>query len=225
MDSPLLDRCGYNNNMAGDTGHTEVFQSQKGSSAVVLAGGSNRRFPIVKALMRVDNQRLIERTTGILKELFRDVLISTNTPEHFFYLGLPMIGDLYRGAGPLSGIFSSLLNITTEWLFVVASDMPFIKKTVIEYIINVPTDAQVVVCEAGGTIHPLFGLYHRSLIGEIGDLLTQGRVQMLEFLGKVRCHIIPEEEIKKIDPDLKNFVNINTLEEYKKQIGGQPCLD
>ncbi len=194
-------------------------------TGIILAGGSNRRFPIPKSLIKVSGQRIIERTIGIFQGLFRDTLISTNTPDILFYLRRRMIGDIYPSTGPLTGIFSTLLNISTEHAFVVACDMPFIRQELIEYIIGVQTKASVVVCRWGGIIHPLFGIYSRGIINEIEQVIRQGNISLLEFIENIDTHIVEEGEIKNIDPKGESFVNINTPDDFNKYIGGRICLD
>ncbi len=197
----------------------------KDITGVVLAGGSNRRFPVLKAFIKVDGERIIERILRIYRQLFTDILISTNTPEHFFYLGVPLVGDLYPDGGPLAGILSSMINAKGRRVFISACDMPFIKKEMIEYIIQLGDDTSVVVCKVDDKIHPLFGLYHCSVAEVIEEHLKAGKKDTKGLLKEVDTYIIDAKEIKKIDPKAENFVNINTLEDYNKFRGGRLCLD
>jgi len=197
-------------------------------TGVILAGGLNKRFPFLKPFIKIGNEKIIERTLKIFRKIFDDLIISTNTPEYFFYLGEKMVGDLYPFKGPLTGIFSSMINARYEKIFVVASDMPFIKKELIEYIIkiNKKTNSQIVICYSEGKLHPLFGIYHKSLVTKIQKTLLSGKFKMLYFIIKEieDTFIIDEDEIKILDPKGLNFVNINTIEDYKKFIGGGKCL-
>ncbi|MDP2158720.1 MAG: NTP transferase domain-containing protein, partial [Nitrospirota bacterium] len=74
--------------------------------ALILAGGENSRFLSHKALAEVKGKRVIETTIELFKKYFNNIYISTNSPELFFYLGLPMIGDLLEQKGPMTGIYS-----------------------------------------------------------------------------------------------------------------------
>ena len=71
--------------------------------AIILAGGENRRFQSHKALAEIKGRRIIEASTELLTKHFTAVYISTNTPEFFFYLGLPLVGDIVAQRGPISG--------------------------------------------------------------------------------------------------------------------------
>lgn len=195
------------------------------SSALILAGGSNRRYPILKPFISIRGKTIIERQLRVLSTLFDEVLLSTNLPDAFFKLGIPMVGDIGRSSGPLSGILSGLLNAASDRLFVVACDMPFIKKEVIELILSKKQKAPVVLCSYNGKVHPLIGLYERSLIDKIESYIEKGHYRVFDFINKLDSCIIDESDIKKVDPEGCSFVNINTPEELKKIIGGRICLD
>ncbi|MDA8324598.1 MAG: molybdenum cofactor guanylyltransferase, partial [Nitrospiraceae bacterium] len=96
--------------------------------AVVLAGGENRRLPITKGLIEIGGKRLIETLLAALSGLFGDLAISTNEPEKYYYLGVPLIGDVYPVRGPMTGIFSALSFYSGRFgdAFFTACDMPFI---------------------------------------------------------------------------------------------------
>ncbi len=195
------------------------------SSALILAGGSNRRYPILKPFINIKGKTIIERQLCLLSSLFDEVLLSTNLPEYYFKFGLSMVGDIGSSAGPLSGILSGLLNSTSDRLFVVACDMPFIKRELVELILSKGNHTSVVLCSYKGKLHPLIGLYDRSLIGRIESYLEKGYYRVYDFINNLDSCIIDETEIKKVDPEGCSFVNINTPEELKKIIGGRICLD
>jgi len=101
-------------------------------TGVILAGGENRRIPLLKGHIEINGQRIIDSNIRLLKNFFDKVVISTNLPESYFYCGVPMVGDIIRQRGPLTGILSVLLN-TGEDIFVIGCDMPFIKPELIKY--------------------------------------------------------------------------------------------
>jgi molybdopterin-guanine dinucleotide biosynthesis protein A len=194
-------------------------------TALILAGGSNRRYPALKPFIEIEGEIIIERQLRVLLYLFDQVMLSTNLPEFYFKFGLPMVGDIGSSSGPLSGILSGLLNSSENKLFVVACDMPFIKKELIELILSKKDEASVVLCTYNRKLHPLIGLYDRSLISKIQKYIEQRNYRVIDFIKELDICIIDEDEIKKVDPDGCSFVNINTPEDLKKIIGGRICLD
>src|SRR2546428_5032684 len=62
-----------------------------------------------KALLKLGGRRIIERVVDAVKPAVDDLLIVTNTPELYTFLGLPTVPDIYPDHGSLGGIYSGLL--------------------------------------------------------------------------------------------------------------------
>lgn len=183
--------------------------------AIILAGGENRRFQSHKALAEIKGRRIIEASTELLIKHFTAVYISTNTPELFFYLGLPLIGDVVEQRGPISGIYSSFISTGAPELFFMACDMPFIKPEVIEVIKKKFHEQDAVLPMHKGLPQPLLGIYSRRLVPKLAERIQQKKMAMWDLLRGITVQFVPEEEMLRVDPEGKTFVNINTLEEYR----------
>jgi len=64
--------------------------------------------PVLKSFIEVGGQKIIERNIEITKQLFKEVFVVTNQPEHYTSLGTPLLGDVYNTRGPITGIFTAL---------------------------------------------------------------------------------------------------------------------
>ena len=93
-------------------------------TGAILAGGENRRMPVLKSFIEINGEKIIERNLKIMQRLFKEILIITNQPEVYLYLGLPLFGDVYDVRGPMTGVLTSLLNSSNHWVFISACDMP-----------------------------------------------------------------------------------------------------
>ena len=73
-------------------------------TGTILAGGENRRIPLLKGHIEINGEKIIDSSVNLMRNLFGRVVISTNTPELYFYCGVPMIGDIInqRGRSPAS---------------------------------------------------------------------------------------------------------------------------
>ena len=131
--------------------------------AVILAGGENRRFPVHKGLAEIHGKRLVEIASSILRKYFNKVWLSTNSPDKYFYLGLPMIGDIINFRGPLTGIFSALLSSGAPELFVAACDMPFISDDMIKLIKDSYKGQDAVIPVFNDMPQPLLGIYSNKV--------------------------------------------------------------
>lgn len=194
---------------------------QSAISAVILAGGENKRFPTLKGFIKIDGIPIIERTLGILRGMFDEVLISTNMPEAYFYLGAPMVGDVLPSSGPMTGIYSSLLNAKGDSIFVIACDMPFINADIVRLVCNeyekisknANVDAAIPVYD--NEPQPLFGVYCKTSMSRLEKGILEGKTALKRFLGEINTHLISASDIKTIDFNGRSFVNINTAEDYK----------
>lgn len=199
----------------------------------ILAGGENSRMPVLKGFLVVDGKPIIERGLEVLARVFGKVVISTNMPERYFYLGAPLIGDVVSGGGPVTGILSVLTATGEDAVFVAACDMPFISEELVRYMADVygkrsseskgEGHVGAVIPEWGGRMEPLFGIYSRAALGTLETMVRAGKRSLQEVLRFLNTHLVSEEEVKAVDPEGRSFANINTVEDYER-IGGKSCL-
>jgi len=184
-------------------------------TGVILAGGENRRMPVSKAFITVDGYKIIERAFDIMRDLFSEIFIVTNRPEEYVYLKAQLLGDAYKMRGPMTGIFTALLNSSNQWVFVAACDMPFMSKEIINYAAAKRCANDAVVVGAGSEVEPLFAFYARKLVSNMEQSLLSGKRGMKDFLNKKKVKYIKKTEIKGLDLEGKSFVNLNTPEDIE----------
>ena len=67
-------------------------------TGVIQAGGKSTRMGgQPKALLELGGRRIIERVLDAVAPVVDDVLIVTNTPALYAFLGVPMVPDVYPG--------------------------------------------------------------------------------------------------------------------------------
>jgi molybdopterin-guanine dinucleotide biosynthesis protein A len=185
----------------------------KNCTAAILAGGENTRMPVLKAFIEVEGQKIIERNLKIMKKSFREIFIVTNQPEEYIYLNMPLLGDIYNVRGPMTGIFTSLLNSSKQWVFISACDMPFLNRDLIEYMASKRDNSDAVVPVKKGKTEPLFAFYSKRLLASMEKSILAGKRSLKDFLNNKRVKYIKTSEIKKIDPEAKSFINLNNPED------------
>lgn len=184
-------------------------------TAVILAGGANRRYPNRKAFIEIDGLPIVQRTISLLQQRFSRILISTNRPEEFFSLGLPMIGDVLPSRGPMCGMHATLRYIGKGAALFVACDMPFVLPELIELLCNRHREgSSATIPVFHNRPQPLLGVYSASLVQSMESAVLQDRVQLWRFLDDAGADYLPEDELKKIDADGRSFVNINTVADH-----------
>lgn len=185
------------------------------ASGIILAGGKCSRFRSNKALVEIASQRLIDRIVSEFKAVFSKIILVTNTPDEYRGLDVDLISDIIPGRGPLSGIHAGLVSSPFDLNFVVACDMPFIKRELIAYLVRraEPGD-DVIVPVVEGYPEPLTAVYRKSCLGPIENCLAAGKYQVKSFYPLVNVKYIPEEDLLAYGGK-RNFFNINTRDDYR----------
>ncbi|MDR1021184.1 MAG: molybdenum cofactor guanylyltransferase [Synergistaceae bacterium] len=178
-------------------------------SAVVLAGGRSRRMGTDKALLACGGRNFLETILQALSA-FPDVMISSAGTERYKGAGARIVADIYRQAGPVGGIYSSLVASEREYLFVTACDTPFLSASLIGGICRASEGYRCCVArEENGRVHSLCGVYHKSMIPIFKDQIEGGRYKIALAYDKVMIKYF--ELSPRQAAELRNF---NTEEEY-----------
>ncbi len=182
-------------------------------TGVVLAGGRSRRMSRDKAFLPIGGATLIELVVARLREACGDrLLLVTNTPETYRHLGLPTVPDALPPGRSLVGIYTGVVH-AGEPAFVCACDMPFLNPALVRHLAGLAGDADMVIPRHGGEYEPLHAVYTPACLDPIRRCVErQGR--NTDFLPDVRVRVVEEPELRRFDPDLRSFVNVNTPEEY-----------
>lgn len=189
------------------------------STGVILAGGENRRMPVLKAFIKVNGKPIIERNLNLLRGLFQEVFIVTNQPELYIHLDAKLFGDVYNIRGPMTGILTSLMNASNEWVFIIACDMPFINEDVIRYMALNRDGYDSVLTES----EPLFAFYSKVLLKPMERSLLAGRNGINDFLKNKKVKYIKLSEVKKIRDGERSFINLNTPDDVERHLGYRVC--
>ncbi len=182
------------------------------TTGVILAGGQSRRMGRNKALLPVGPQTLIEIVIERLREACTHLLLVTNTPEVYRHLDIPMVPDALPERQSLVGIYTGILH-TAEPAFVCACDMPFLNPRLIRFLLSLAEGTDVVIPRHDGRYEPLHAVYAPACLDPIRRCVLRGG-RSVDFLGEVRTRVVDADEIRRFDPDLRSFVNLNTSEDY-----------
>ena len=207
------------------------------TTLLILAGGSSRRMGADKLLLPVPPMGipLVRHVAERLLPLAARVAVVANDPgvcAAVLDLGeeegqCNLAGMLARrivnclpddvpGEGPLGGLATGLRRID-GWALTVAGDMPFISVSACRRLIHSSDcgcDAIVPVLD--GQAQPLHALYSRRCLPSVENALAAGLRRMDSFWNEVRVRLIPAEPLRKFDPGLLTFTNVNTPSEWEK---------
>ena len=183
-------------------------------AGVILAGGESRRMGHTKGLLTIGSTTLIEVVLARVREACATVLLVTNTPETYRQLEVPTVPDALPERRSLVGIYTGLLRSNGP-AFVCACDMPFLNPALIRHLGVLAQGVDAVVPRHGEEYEPLHAVYTPACLDPIRRCLARGD-RNTGFLGDVRVRVVETEEIRRFDPDLRSFINVNTPEDYAR---------
>jgi molybdopterin-guanine dinucleotide biosynthesis protein A len=184
-------------------------------TGVILAGGLNTRFSGKnKAFFRVRGIKLLDRVYGIFQDLFEEIILVTNDPIQYLEWDLKIVSDLFPFRSSLTGIHTGLFYITTPFAFFAGCDTPFLKREIVETIINgIEPRIDVVIPETSAGLEPLCAVYSKECLKPIERHIKQQKVKIQRAIKNVRIKKIPESVLRDKDPALISFFNINTQDD------------
>ena len=190
----------------------------------IQAGGESRRMGQDKGLVPFLGQplaaRIIERLRPVAgsTEYCGEILLTTNQPEKYAFLGIPLFPDLIPNRGALGGLYTALSAASLPLVAVVACDMPFISPTLLQALHQriQDTQADLVIPHSGKGLEPFHAIYRRdACLPHIRAALEAGQWRADAWFEQVQVEIFPKEEILRYDPRRLSLVNVNTPEERR----------
>jgi molybdenum cofactor guanylyltransferase len=186
-------------------------------SAVILAGGMGTRLGgVKKALVEVGGAPVVQRVLDVVAPLVAETILVDND-QGLAYLGLRIVPDVETRAGPLTALYSGLAAATSPLCLVLACDMPFLGRQLLQWLIDQSAEADVVMPVVEGHLEPMHTVYRREpCLAAIERARGQGQQRMTAFLRDVRVREIAEPELRARDPQLHSFLNVNTPEDLQR---------
>jgi len=181
-------------------------------TGIILAGGLSSRFSGEnKAVLEVGGQPIFNYIYDLFSHLFTEIILVTNDPRPYLGWNLTIVSDIYPIRSSMTGVHAGLFYASNPHAFVAACDTPFLKtelvKTLLEYV-DRKTDLVLPKTSAG--FEPLCAVYSKNCLKPIERCLEEGKLKIQRCLQHVRIKKVPEDRLRKADPDLVSFFNINT---------------
>ena len=182
-------------------------------TGAILAGGKSSRMGTNKALLQLDGRAFVAHIAATLQEVFERVILVSDDPSAYGFLGLETFGDIYQECGPLGGIHSALVNAGSADIFVTSCDTPFVTTDLVRYIVGFDSNAPARIPSHNQQLHPLCGLYTHNCLPAVVERLTFRHLRVLDFVESIQAAVIP------VSPDLRFyrenlFGNFNAPEDY-----------
>ena len=166
-----------------------------------------------KAFIQVEGIPIIKKIHNLFRELFQEIIIVTNQKELFSDFNSRIFSDLIPDRGVLGGLYTGIFFSTFSYSFCVACDMPFIKKAVVQYLIEKTEGYDVIVPKTSDGLQPLHAIYSKNCLNAITKVMEKGNYKILDFYEMVKIKIVEEDDFIFLDPFRESFINVNTPEE------------
>lgn len=194
-------------------------------SAGILAGGKSTRMGINKALLPFKEITLIE---AIAKECedFSSIILSVNDLETYKNIGYQLVQDEKDGFGPIEGIYQILKKVETEYVLILAADMPYINKTFLNKFCSCMDNPDLlmdnqgempgcIVLRADNMLEPLCSLYSKKTLPYIKQMREKAEHKLRLLYERVYTKYI---DLENLGYTKQIITNINTQDDYKKII-------
>ena len=183
---------------------------------VVQAGGESRRMGQDKALALFRGQPLVQRVLERLAPLAGELVVTTNRPADFAFLGVRLAGDIYPGYGALGGLHTALSAASLPVVAVAACDMPFASAALLDAAVQtmIETGCDAVVPRSENGLEPFHAVYRQETCLPLVEVAIRAEKRRVDaWFAQARMHFIPFESVLQHDPSGRAFLNVNTPEE------------
>ena len=183
---------------------------------VLFAGGKSSRMGKDKALLPfAGKESLAKYQYERLEEIFERVYLSTKDANKFDHFDAVIIEDdlgkdVYAPTAGFANVFKRLKK--DNLIFVMSVDTPFVHKGIIDkFIAVVDKNYDAIIIRTPSGIHPLCGIYSRSLEKPLLKMLHEGEHKLTKLLQNSSVFYLDIE-------DEDALLNMNTPDDYEKAL-------
>lgn len=129
--------------------------------------------------------------------------------------GAEIFPDLLPNKHTIGGLYTALVKSRSQNTFVCACDMPLINTNLVEALFDLIDSHEAVVPSISGLAQPLCAVYSKEAAEKTRDQIDNGNFKMIELIEKLDTKVIDGDLLRKFDPELESFININTIGDYQ----------
>ena len=188
-----------------------IIQIMNNKTAVIIAGGFNKRIKMIKPLINLGGKQILIRIHESIKDLFSDIILvirknqDDDIPDLGIALNMYIVEDVYPDKGPLSGIYSGIKNSINQQVFIIGGDYPFLSKEFIKLLLNKSKNNKSTFIQDNSIINPLHAIYIKN---DWEEIFKTYLTEELELSPK---------KIIKDNNNNNNFIDYKNLKSQFKQ--------
>jgi len=188
-------------------------------SVIILAGGFGRRLGRDKATATAGGRPLLHWSAIAASQVTDDIVVARRPDQQ-----LPPLDEVdWREAvdhrhdrGPLAGLEASLALIRHDLAVAVACDMPLLQPELLRAVADACSGVEIAMPYLDGVAQPLLAAYRPSVVAHARRLLDGGDGRLRALLPLVKHRLLGEADLRRIDPELESFTNVNRPEDLDR---------
>lgn len=185
-------------------------------AGVILAGGPGSRIGGNKPWRHLGSHRLIDLAIDTISQVCQEVVVSTADVAAMADLPLRIIADRWPGQGPLAAMATVFMDTDYPAIIIMAVDLPLVRPGLLRLLATAHGRHRAAAPMGPKWPEPLLCYYHRDCLPTILRMLERGERRPRMLLEAVGGHIFSQEEVRKVDPEMVSFLNVNFPEDLER---------
>jgi molybdopterin-guanine dinucleotide biosynthesis protein A len=187
-------------------------------AGIVLAGGRSRRFGRDKASASFLGRPLLgvvlESLGAVCPRLFVVCAAGQHLPPVVSGPPYTVVRDTDEGQGPLAGLIAGLARAGPGLVIAVSTDAPLLQPSLLADLAGLAPDYDVALPVVAGFPQPLVATYRQEMcLPALRASFDAGNRSVVDALDGLHVRIVDENDLRRVDPDLRSFRNVNRPED------------
>lgn len=194
------------------------MSGQISASAIILAGGRSSRMGTPKEALDFGGVTILQRIVDELTPLFAEVLVVGAPQGKIEVSSVRLLHDETAFAGPLDALRRGLVASSNQIAFACSCDLPLLKADLATGLCAMLETFEAAIPTVNGHDQPLCAAYRKDAASKIAAILDSGDKRMQTLVSALNTRSVVDIELRRFDPDLRSFMNVNTPADYAKAL-------
>ena len=194
-------------------------------TGIVLSGGTSTRFGQEKGLVMLNDEPMVSRVVATMRMLADEVVVAVaggRAEEYARFLSNDtiIVEDEREGIGPLHGLTTAMRAAGGDYVVVSPCDTPLLRPEMCRAVVDNGEGKDGAVPFVRGYLEPLHACYRRkTCLDAFEQTVASGRRRPKDAYHLLNMARVDEEHIRRFDPHLESFINVNTQEDLAEVMG------
>ncbi len=170
-------------------------------ASLILAGGKSSRMGRDKALVPYQGKPMLQRVYQVAGACTEQVYVMAPWVERYENI-LPQecqyLVETQPGKGPVNGLSEGLVQISADWILLLACDLPLLDLEILQSWINklpqIPTSTLALVPQDSQIWQPMCAFYRQEVKTELDAFLKAGKRSFQDFLSGIEVEALFVDE-------------------------------